>query len=65
VHLSLYWRDPTPANLASSTATSPDQEIQYDADMPPGDYVVRVRFNAGVQASYTVHAEVDYWRIGA
>lgn len=60
VYLYLYWRSPTGSNLASGTTASQDQTITFAGDMAPGKYVVRVRLFAGVQASYTVKADIDY-----
>lgn len=60
VAMFLYWRSPSGTNLASSTAQTPDQSVDYQADMPPGQYVVRVRLFAGANAAYTVTAEIDY-----
>lgn len=63
---TLYWRDPAGAALATAGGQFPptgqtlDQSITFEGDMPPGDYTVRVRLNAGSNYSYTVTADIDY-----
>ncbi len=60
VDMTLYWRQGTTNLATGSTANTADETIVYEGDMLPGDYVIRVRFNAGVNASYTVTGEIDY-----
>lgn len=60
VDMTLYWRSGTTNLATGSTSNSVDEVLEYEGDMPAGDYVVRVRFNAGVNASYTVSGEIDY-----
>jgi hypothetical protein len=60
VDLSLYWRKDG-ANLATvQTSNAADETLAFEGDMVPGEYVIRVRFNAGANASYTVSGEIDY-----
>ena len=60
VHMQLFWRSPDGTNLAQTPANGLDHTLTYAAEMPPGDYVVRVRLFVGAQASYTVVGAVDY-----
>jgi hypothetical protein len=60
VHMQMFWRSPDGTNLAQTAADGLDHTLTYSGDMPPGDYVVRVRLFVGAQASYTIAAAVDY-----
>lgn len=60
VHMQLFWRSPEGTNLAQTGADGLDHTLPFSGEMPPGDYVVRVRLFVGAQASYTVVAAVDY-----
>jgi hypothetical protein len=55
----LYWRSPDGTNLAIGQANSATQDIVFAEQMPPGDYVVRVRLFLGAAADYTITGEVD------
>ncbi|MBI2078228.1 MAG: PKD domain-containing protein [Euryarchaeota archaeon] len=66
--MGVYWRDPAGANKATSpfvstSNTSPQQDatLTYAADMPAGDWVIRVRLQIGVQGAYSVTRDVDYF----
>ena len=66
--MGVYWRSPAGANLATSpfvstSNTSPQQDatLTYTVDMPPGDYAIRVRLQAGAQGAYSVTADIDYF----
>lgn len=60
VHMQMFWRSPDGTNLAQTAASGLDHTLTYSGDMPPGDYVVRVRLFVGAQASYTIAVAVDY-----
>jgi PKD repeat protein len=60
VYMQLFWRSPDGTVLAQTGADDLDYTLTYAGDMPPGDYVVRVRLFVGAQASYTVAGAVAY-----
>ena len=60
VHMQLFWRSPDGTTLAQTAADGLDHTLTYSGDMPPGDYVVRVRLFVGAQASYTGAVAVSY-----
>jgi hypothetical protein len=60
VQMFVAWVGPDGTTLAAAQGSSADQDLTYGGDMPPGDYVVRVRLFVGAQASYTVSGEIAY-----
>ena len=60
VHMQMVWRSPDGTVLAQTPASGLDHTLTYAGDMPPGDYVVRVRLFVGAQAAYTVVGAVAY-----
>lgn len=60
VDMTLYWRKDGTNLATGGTSNTNDETILYEGDMVPGEYVIRVRFNLGASASYTVDGEIDY-----
>ncbi|MEA3136460.1 MAG: hypothetical protein QOJ26_1926 [Thermoplasmata archaeon] len=58
--LQVFWRSPEGTTLNSTAAAGLEHRLEYAGDMPPGDYVVRVRLFIGANASYTGTVEIDY-----
>jgi hypothetical protein len=50
------------ASNAPPASASPLQ-FTHEASLVPGEYMIRVRLNAGANAAYSVAVEVDYFSV--